>query len=75
MNTAQSIYTPPDSEIAERAHGLYVAAGCVEGRDMDHWLEAERQLRAEHAKALSSVEASLPGRKSDRKAKSTKAQR
>lgn len=33
-------------EIAERAYELYEARGREDGRDMDDWLEAERELRA-----------------------------
>ncbi len=40
-------FQPTESEIAERALQLYKAGGCVEGRALDHWLDAERQLRAE----------------------------
>jgi hypothetical protein len=30
--------------IALRAYELYVERGCGEGRDMDDWLDAEREL-------------------------------
>ncbi len=33
-------------EVAVRAYELYVAAGRPPGRDLEFWLEAERQLRA-----------------------------
>ncbi len=33
--------------IAVRAHELYKSSGCLAGRDLEFWLEAERQLRAE----------------------------
>ena len=32
------------SRIAERAYELYVNRGREEGRDVDDWLEAEREL-------------------------------
>jgi len=32
-------------EIAVRAHSLYAQAGYPQGRDVEFWLEAERQLR------------------------------
>ena len=38
---------PAHDEIALRAHGLYESAGCQAGRDVEFWLEAERQLREE----------------------------
>ena len=33
-------------EISQRAYEIFVERGCPEGRDMEHWLEAEAQLRA-----------------------------
>jgi Protein of unknown function (DUF2934) len=31
-------------QIAQRAHELYVAGGCRQGRDLDDWLDAEREI-------------------------------
>ena len=31
-------------EIATRAYFIYISAGCPEGQEMQHWLEAEAQL-------------------------------
>jgi len=36
--------------IAKRAYELFEEGGCVNGNDMDHWLEAEREVR-EHQPA------------------------
>jgi len=36
--------TPRDA-IAMRAYQLYMDCGCPEGRDVEFWLEAERQLK------------------------------
>ncbi|MDO8546210.1 MAG: DUF2934 domain-containing protein [Nitrospirales bacterium] len=36
--------------IAKRAYELFEENGCVDGNDMDHWLEAEREVR-EHQPA------------------------
>lgn len=36
-------------QIARRAHEIWVKQGCRHGQDQQHWLEAERQLRAELA--------------------------
>lgn len=33
--------------IAERAYALYEAGGYEQGKEVEHWLEAERQLQAE----------------------------
>jgi hypothetical protein len=32
-------------EVARRAHQLWEQEGCPDGKDSEHWLEAERQLR------------------------------
>ena len=37
------------NEIAERAHTLWSARGCPNGRDDEIWLEAERQLATERS--------------------------
>jgi len=34
-------------QIAERAKSLWLASGCLPGRDEQNWLEAEAQLKAE----------------------------
>ena len=36
-------------QIAQRAHEIWVKQGCRHGHDQQHWLEAERQLKAELA--------------------------
>jgi hypothetical protein len=36
-------------EIAAVAYELYEARGCIPGRDLDDWLEAERIVLARHA--------------------------
>ena len=36
-------------EIAERAYQIYEREGRADGKDMDHWLQAERELREERA--------------------------
>ena len=33
-----------DSDIARRAHDLYVARGCGPGRDVADWMAAKREL-------------------------------
>jgi hypothetical protein len=34
-------------EIAQRAYQIFEREGRMDGRDMDHWLQAERELRME----------------------------
>ncbi|HEU4686119.1 MAG TPA: DUF2934 domain-containing protein [Nitrospira sp.] len=33
------------AKIQERAYALYQACGCQQGHELDHWLEAERQVK------------------------------
>lgn len=37
--------SPPNTEIARRAFELYRERGCQEGRDVEDWLQAERELQ------------------------------
>ena len=37
-------------EIAERAYQIFEREGRTDGRDMEHWLQAERELRMEREK-------------------------
>ena len=34
-------------DVARRAYELFLARGCVDGHDVEDWLEAERQVEAE----------------------------
>jgi hypothetical protein len=36
-----------EDRIAERAYEIYVERGREPGRDLDHWLQAEKELAAE----------------------------
>lgn len=40
-------------EIARTAHELYLKSGCVSGRDLENWVEAERIVKARHEAAQS----------------------
>ena len=35
---------PRPEEIRQRAYELHLEGGCVHGRDLDDWLQAEREL-------------------------------
>jgi len=37
---------PTQEQIARRAYEIFIERGQPEGRDLEHWLEAERQLHA-----------------------------
>ena len=47
MNSSPSIR---DEDISRRAHQNWEVAGKPDGQDIAHWLQAERELHAEHAK-------------------------
>lgn len=36
---------PTHDEISARAYEIYLREGCVAGRDLEHWLQAETELR------------------------------
>ena len=38
------------AEIAQAAYELYERDGCVDGKDLEHWLEAERLVLARRVK-------------------------
>jgi hypothetical protein len=38
--------SPTQDEISARAYEIYLREGCVAGRDLDHWLQAEAELRS-----------------------------
>jgi len=44
-STSATNSTPSHDEIAAQAYQIYLREGCAEGRDMDHWLRAEAELR------------------------------
>jgi hypothetical protein len=56
---------PSPEQIAERAYQRFVERGGEPGREVEDWLEAERELRASHAPPAD--EPRTGGRKSGRK--------
>lgn len=45
---SSNVAAPPSThQIAQRAHEIYMARGGQHGRDLDDWLQAERELRPE----------------------------
>jgi hypothetical protein len=38
---------PTQEEIAARAYELFLESGSLDGHDMEHWLRAEAELRAQ----------------------------
>ena len=48
---------PTQAEIARRAHEIYQARGGAPGSDLDDWLQAERELKAEACQPLTTAKA------------------
>jgi hypothetical protein len=46
-STTDRMHSPTHDEIAQRARELHEKSGHPGGRDLEFWLEAERQLREE----------------------------
>ena len=44
--TQSSLSTLTHADIANRAYELFLASGAAHGRDLEHWLQAESELRA-----------------------------
>ena len=42
---AVSTTAPSAEKIAARAYEIWQASGCPDGHDLEHWLQAERELR------------------------------
>lgn len=49
MATSQTSENPTHDEITERARSIWIERGRPGGQDLEHWLDAERQLRNERA--------------------------
>ncbi len=38
---------PTEADVRERAHAIWIAEGMPEGREVDHWMRARRELERE----------------------------
>lgn len=47
-------------EIAKAAYELYEKSGCIDGKDSEHWLEAEKTVLLRHTGQDGSVKESVP---------------
>jgi hypothetical protein len=47
MTAAESNFTPAPEEVARKAYFTYVNEGSRDGREVQHWLQAEAELIAE----------------------------
>jgi hypothetical protein len=54
MNTPSQFV--PQDEISNRAHQIWIQAGRPEGRDLENWLQAERELTRQREKMAQSTE-------------------
>jgi hypothetical protein len=45
VTTKPTTATPNHDEIANRAYELFLTSGAAHGRDLEHWLQAESELR------------------------------
>ncbi|HTG43086.1 MAG TPA: DUF2934 domain-containing protein [Verrucomicrobiae bacterium] len=54
-----------DEDIAARAYEIYEREGRGDGRDMDHWLRAESELRTERRKNQPGQQQSTPNSRQD----------
>ena len=43
--SASKFDSPSHGEIAARAERIYRESGCVEGRDLENWVQAENELK------------------------------
>lgn len=50
MSLKDADYNPSPAEVQRRAYELYVRRGGGHGRDLEDWLEAERQLRRQEGR-------------------------
>ena len=46
---ANLLFEPTDEEIGKTAYLLYLASGCVPGRDLENWLAARARIASQHA--------------------------
>lgn len=41
------IHVPTEDEVRQRAHDIWLAEGMPEGREVDNWMRARRELEQE----------------------------
>lgn len=55
LKESKEILAPTHDQISQRAYELYRESGCIEGRDMENWLQAEAELRARNEPSIKPV--------------------
>lgn len=49
--TTPTLLSLTHADIANRAYELFLASGAAHGRDLEHWLQAETELRSRSVSA------------------------
>ena len=62
MKTKTSNHKPTQEQIAQRAYAIFEQSGRVAGRDLQNWLQAERELSASVKQAPEAKEPKSNGR-------------
>lgn len=57
---ASKIIPPTREQIAKRAREIFLARGGAPGNELDDWLQAERELKAESGKGMEGRSAQKP---------------
>jgi hypothetical protein len=60
-NQSPKAVGPTHDQIAQRAYEIFVARGRPEGRDQEHWFEAESQLSTVISQPAKPIAAAKPG--------------
>jgi hypothetical protein len=47
------------NEIRLKAYDIYERSGCIEGRDLENWLEAEQELLEKHSEKSNPIDQAL----------------
>ena len=53
---ANPIFEPTDEEIGKAAYLLYLASGCVPGRDLENWLAARARIASQQSSLAEKVQ-------------------
>ena len=65
---ALKINSPSHSEISARAEEIYRESGCIPGRDLENWVQAENELkqRSQSNGSATKAKAAVNGKSSGR---------
>src|SRR5438105_15718801 len=71
-DTSMTNSTPTHDEIAAQAYQIYLREGCPEGRELDHWRQAEGELRIRANGNGNGSHITAPERAADTSSRATK---